>query len=223
MRVPAVLGFLVALLVGFVALGVIFLVIGNQPPIAATLDPLVTPSAMAPLPPTPSPSPTTAPATPTGTPQAGETDVPAGTAIGQRPPSFELPHLGGGTIGTEASIGKPLWVNFMATWCPECEDELPMMAQLSFDVGDAMDMLLVDVGESGEAVNDFMTRLGVELPVALDQNGAVQEEWSAFALPVHFWLDRNGVVQEIVYGGAPREVFEAAVLKVVPEASFTAP
>ena len=68
MRVPAVLGFLVALLVGFVALGVIFLVIGNQPPIAATLDPLVTPSAMAPLPPTPSPSPTTALATPTGTP-----------------------------------------------------------------------------------------------------------------------------------------------------------
>ena len=68
-----------------------------------------------------------------------------------------------------------------------------------------------------------MTSLQVDLPTALDQDAAVQRQWGAYALPVHYFLDANGVVQEVVYGGAPRELFESAVHKVVPDAKFSKP
>ena len=149
--------------------------------------------------------------------------VPVGTEIGQMAPDFVLPGLSGGEFDTANSRGKPLWVNFMATWCPQCQDELPMMSSMKLDVGDNVDLILVDVAEDKETVLNFMTGLSVDLPTALDQDSAAQHHWGAFALPVHYFLDGNGVVQEVVYGGAPREVFQAAVLKIYPDAKFSKP
>ena len=62
-----------------------------------------------------------------------------------------------------------------------------------------------------------------KLPVALDQNGSAQAAWGAYALPVHYFLDADGVVQEVVYGGAPVQVFITAITAVVPDFSAEAP
>lgn len=222
MRVSAALGFVVALLIGTVALGYVVLTLSDQPPIVATIAPQQTPAAITTLPPTPTPVQTAISSSPSPSPTPNESSLPEGTAIGQRAPAFELPTLTGGTIGTAASAtaGKPLWVNFMATWCPQCQDELPMMQGMKLTIGDSMDVLLVDVGEDRQTVTNFVNGLHVNLPLALDTDGTVQQQWQALALPVHFWLDGNGVVQEIVYGGAPRSVFEDAVHTVLPEVRF---
>jgi thiol-disulfide isomerase/thioredoxin len=224
MRTPVILGFFVALLAGIVAIAVIVAGIADRPPVVPTLPPFATPIALTTPSPTPSAVPTPTPTSPgPTTSSSGGPTAAIGTAIGQQAPDFVLPHIAGGEISTADSRGKPLWVNFMATWCPQCQDELPMMMSMSFDVGDAMDVIVVDVGEDPQAVSDFLVGLGVDLPVALDTDGAVQRQWAANALPVHFWLDGNGIVQEIVYGGAPRDVFEAAIKKVVPDAKFSEP
>jgi len=223
MRVSAVLGFTVALLVGIAVLGAVVVGLNNQPPITVNLPPTTTPAAIV----TPSPSPTVAPtaitSSPTPSPSAGGSVVPVGTEIGQMAPDFVLPGLSGGEFDTAKSKGKPLWVNFMATWCPQCQDELPMMSSMKLDVGDSVDLILVDVAEDQETVVDFMTGLGVDLPTALDADSTVQKQWGAFALPVHYFLDGNGVVQDVVYGGAPRDVFETAVKKIYPDAKFSNP
>jgi cytochrome c biogenesis protein CcmG/thiol:disulfide interchange protein DsbE len=224
MRTPVILGFLVALLAGIVAIAVIVAGIADAPPVVPTLQPFATPIALTTPSPTPSAVPTPTPTSPGPTASSSGGPVPSiGTAIGQQAPDFVLPFIAGGEISTADSRGKPLWVNFMATWCPQCQDELPMMMSMTLDVGDAMDIIVVDVSEDPQTVSDFLVSLGVDLPVALDADGAVQREWAANALPVHFWLDGNGIVQEIVYGGAPRDVFEAAIKKVVPDAKFSEP
>jgi thiol-disulfide isomerase/thioredoxin len=223
MRVPAVLGFVVALLVGTVAIGAILVGLNNQPPIVVNLPPTSTPAAIVTPSPSLTPEPTAITSSPSPSPSAGGSVVPIGTAIGQQAPDFVLPGLSGGEFDTAASKGKPVWVNFMATWCPSCQDELPMMSSMKLDVGDAMDLILVDVAEDQETVLNFMTSLQVDLPTALDEDAAVQQQWGAFALPVHYFLDADGVVQEVVYGGAPRDLFESAVLKVVPDAKFSKP
>jgi cytochrome c biogenesis protein CcmG, thiol:disulfide interchange protein DsbE len=223
MRVSAVLGFVVALLIGTVALGFLVITLSSQPPIVATLVPQQTPAAITTLPPTPTPVQTAVSSSPSPSPSPNESSLPVGTAVGQKAPPFELPTLDGGKIGTaaSASAGKPLWVNFMATWCPQCQDELPMMQGMKLQIGDAMDIVLVDVGEDPATVSAFLTQLDVTLPLGLDQDGTVQAQWEALALPVHFWLDTNGVVQEVVYGGAPTSVFQDAVHTVLPEVSFS--
>jgi hypothetical protein len=56
-----------------------------------------------------------------------------------------------------------------------------------------------------------------QLPTGVDEDGSIQAEWGAYALPVHFMLDEQGIVREVVYGGAPPEIFVDAVTAVVPE------
>jgi len=222
MRVPVALGFFFALGAGIIGMAIVVAVLSGQPPIAPTLPPTGTPLALVTPSPVPTAEPTATPTQPGASPSSsGDPSVTIGTAIGQRAPEFVLPHLAGGEISSADSHGKALWVNFMASWCPQCQDELPMMSLYKFQVGDAMDVLLVDVGEDQETVLNFMTGLQIDLPTALDEQGTVQAQWGANALPVHFWLDADGVVREIVFGGAPRSVFQAAIQKVVPEASFS--
>jgi hypothetical protein len=68
-------------------------------------------------------------------------------------------------------------------------------------------------------VRDFVRSLDVDLPVGVDADGTVQRQWGAYALPVHYWLDADGIVREMVFGGAPEEIFIQSITAVVPEFS----
>jgi thiol-disulfide isomerase/thioredoxin len=213
MRLPVVLGVLGALVVGAAAAALLFAsVLGNQPALPTPVPPTVPPiPSIAALNPTPTPTPVSTP--------AGSVTPEPGVAVGQQAPPIEVTLLDGSVMNTNDFLGRPLWVNFMATWCPQCQDELPMMKRFASELDGQMTVLVVDVGEDRKAVNDFMKALNVDLPVGVDQDGSVQAEWGAYALPVHFWLDEQGIVREVVYGGAPEEIFLQAITTVVPEFS----
>lgn len=217
MRLAILIGAVAALLLGALVVALGLGAIGSQPPLT-------------PPPPTPTPGasslglytpPPTVPATPTPTPtMPGSPTLPIGTQVGNLAPRLVLARLGGGQIDSASSAGTPLWVNFMATWCPACRDELPMMEGLKLDLAEQLEVVLVDVGEEEDLVADFMADLEVDLPVALDPDGSASNAWGAFALPVHFFIDADGVVREVIYGGAPPEIFALAILQVVPGADI---
>ena len=66
-------------------------------------------------------------------------------------------------------------------------------------------------------VRQFMRGLDIDLPVGLDTNGNAQALWGAYALPVHLFIDSDGVVQQVVYGGAPVDLWDQAIALVVPD------
>jgi thiol-disulfide isomerase/thioredoxin len=204
MRLPDYLGVIGALIVGGV-LTVLLLAstLGTPGPLptrpTVTIPPLPTQSGNGSLP----------SALPTGNP----------IAIGQTAPVTRVTLTDGSLMDTSDFGGLPIWVNFMATWCPQCTTELPMMERFERDLKDQMTILVIDVGEDRQVVRDFMRGLEIDLTVGLDQDGAIQRQWGANALPVHYMLDADGVVQQIVYGGAPEETFIQAVTVLVPEFS----
>ena len=211
MRLPDVLGVVGALVVGGVlALVLLASALGQQPalptPAPRTLPPIPTPTRDA-----------SATATPTATPAVPATPV-EDLAIGERAPDFEVTLLDGSVMST-ADFNGPLWINFMTTWSPQSSEELPMMQRFSPKLEGQMTMLLVDVGEDRETVRNFISSLDFELPVGVDQDGTVQRQWGAYALPVHYWLDAEGIVRSIVFGGAPEEIFIQSITEVVPEFS----
>lgn len=213
MRLPEVLGALGALVVGAVlAVFLLTSALGEQPALPSPSLPTVPPLpsfALASRPPTVAPS---------GSAAAAVTPV-VGLAIGDKAPPLEVTLLDGSVMNTADFQGVPIWINFMATWCPQCRDELPMMADYATQLGDSMNILVVDVGEDRQTVKTFAKSLAFDLPVGVDDDGAVQRSWGAYALPVHYWLDADGIVRDIVYGGAPREVFIEAITDLVPEFS----
>ena len=204
MRLPDYLGVIGALIVGGV-LTVLLLAstLGTPGPLptrpTVTIPPLPTQSGNGSLP----------SALPTGNP----------IAIGQAAPVTRVTLTDGSLMDTSDFRGLPMWINFMATWCPQCTSELPMMEGFERDLKDQMTILVIDVGEDRSVVRDFMRGLEIDLTVGLDQDGSIQRQWGANALPVHYMLDADGVVQQIVYGGAPEETFIQAVTVLVPEFS----
>ena len=143
-----------------------------------------------------------------------------GLAVGDQAPPLTLQRLGGGTVDLASLRGRPVWVNFIATWCPDCRDELPIMEAYASQLGDRMSIVLVDVREDPATVSAFATQLRLDLPIGLDGAGTAQRAWSAYALPVHFWLDARGIVRSVGFGELGPPQFHLGVARVLPGASL---
>ncbi len=237
MRWSTVLGVLAGLLVVVGSIGA-FIASLPAPPQAAAPTPVAVGGSVS-LPPTASPAPTSsvvpsASTLPTGSaaggsptpevtplPTPGEsTDV--GLAVGDTAPPLELEGLGGpdAAIDTKLLRGKPVWVNFMATYCPPCVDELPILQRVQDEQGESIAVLLVDVGEDEDTVQTFVDELNVTLPVGLDRDGRAVSDWRALALPIHLWLDGDGKIRAVVYGGGGPDILQEGLKTVLPEATI---
>ena len=100
--------------------------------------------------------------------------------------------------------GHVVLVNFWATWCKPCEDEMPAMERLYRELRpEGFELFAISVGENGDVVRAFRDRLGLTFPILLDSDKAVATEWQTFAFPESLLVDRDGTILERYVG--PRE------------------
>jgi len=179
---------------------------------------------------TPAPTPALASASPTAlvTPGPTATPLPSASAvdapfhIGQPAPSLSVPRVGGGTIDLANLRGKPVWVNFMATWCPSCQDEFPLMNGFAARYASSgLVVVAIDVREDEGAVAAFAKQLGATFPLGLDTDGAASRAWDAIALPVHFWIDAEGIVRDGALGGIGPDVMADGLKAIMPGVVIT--
>jgi cytochrome c biogenesis protein CcmG/thiol:disulfide interchange protein DsbE len=208
-----------------VSAALVALVILTLPEEPLGRPPTTAPSATS----TPGPSASGPGASPSGsipaTGSPGPTGVGSGSPavgldVGDQAPPLVVDQLGGGRIDLANLRGKPIWVNFTASWCPTCRDELPLMERIGRQLGGNLAIVVVDVREDEDTVASLATELALTLPVGMDKDGQAQLAWGAFALPVHYWLDVDGRVRAFVYGGAGPEQFLEGVRSVLPEAQI---
>jgi thiol-disulfide isomerase/thioredoxin len=145
------------------------------------------------------------------------TSVDAPFHIGQPAPPLLVPQVGGGTIDLAKLRGKPVWVNFMATWCPPCQDEFPLMNGFATRYASSgLVVVAVDVREDEGAVAAFAKQLGATFPLGLDTDGEAADTWGAIALPVHFWIDAEGIVRDGALGGIGPDVMADGLKTILP-------
>ena len=178
---------------------------------------------------TPSASPSGVQASATTSPSAATTAAPTGSAdpstlfhVGEPAPALVVPQVGGGTIDLSNLRGKPVWVNFMATWCPPCQDEFPLMNGFFARYGDTgLVVVAIDVKEEEGQVSSFAASLGATFPLGLDLDGRASATWGALALPVHFWIDADGIVRDGALGGIGADVMAEGLRKILPGVDVT--
>ncbi|HEY3333639.1 MAG TPA: TlpA disulfide reductase family protein [Candidatus Limnocylindrales bacterium] len=213
-------GLVLGLLVGAgIVAGVVLLTPG---PVAPTRAPIAEAGA-SPAPtvaPPASPSPSSSPAGPSASPSA--TPGAEAFGIGAAAPPLALPRLGGSEITLSALKGTPAWIYFMATWCPSCRDELPLMNGYAARYADAgLVILAIDVKEDEAVVDAFVREMQVTFPVGLDASGTAQADWGAYALPVHFWVDADGIVRDGALGGIGADVMAKGLQAILPGVTVT--
>lgn len=133
-----------------------------------------------------------------------------------------MPQVGGGTIDLRNLKGKPVWINFMATWCPPCQDEFPLMNGFAARYAKTgLVVIAIDVREEEGAVAAFAEGLGATFPLGLDADGKASATWNAIALPVHFWIDADGIVRDGALGGIGPDVMANGLKTILPGVDVT--
>ncbi|MEW5769313.1 MAG: TlpA disulfide reductase family protein [Pseudomonadota bacterium] len=128
------------------------------------------------------------------------------TAIGQpyAAPPLKLPDLDGQVHDLAGQKGRPVVVNFWATWCPPCRREMPSLERLRRQLSDkGLAMVAVDVGEDADTVFSFTGQLepAPGFPLLLDRDGAAMQRWKVKGLPTTFVVDAQGRVVYRAVGG----------------------
>jgi cytochrome c biogenesis protein CcmG/thiol:disulfide interchange protein DsbE len=137
------------------------------------------------------------------TPSASDGQGPA--RIGQARPALELETRDGNLITDARVAGRPLVVDFFATWCVPCRNALLDLTFARQAAGSDALFVLIDLGESPEAVARWATEAPVppQALVALDTQGVAARRWGANRLPSTFVIDAAGVVRHINRGWGP--------------------
>jgi thiol-disulfide isomerase/thioredoxin len=136
-------------------------------------------------------------------------------------PPLSLSDLNGVRRKLSDYHGKVVLVNFWASWCPPCIEEIPSMQRLYEKMrGKPFEILAVNVGEKKSVIRKFRKELRFEFPVLLDKKGHVYKEWKVYVYPSNFLLDTKGRLRFGAPGGVVWDGPEAisAINKLLEEA-----
>lgn len=121
--------------------------------------------------------------------------------LGKPAPDFQLAELNGQAVSLGDLQGSPVLLNFWASWCGYCLEEMPYLQQI-YKKWQVMGLVLlaINIGESSSEVEAFMQSQGLSLPVLLDSEGKVATQYGIEAIPATFFIDSGGIVQEVKVG-----------------------
>ena len=140
-----------------------------------------------------------------------------GARVGEPAPNFQLQNLDGQSISLNGFKGKPVLINFWATWCDPCVYEMPFLQEVYDEwLGKGLMLLAINVGEGSSTVKGFMQNHNLSLPVLLDTKQDVFRRYNIIGIPTTYFMDKDGIIQEKMIGAFPNKAeIEKRLSKIV--------
>ena len=149
--------------------------------------------------------------------KSAQNEAEAATLVkaGDTAPDFTVELFDGGTIALADLRGKVVLLNFWATWCPPCRQELTRVESDLIERFAGRDFLFLPIsrGESREAVAEFREKMGYTFPMGLDPQRAVYDLYATNFIPRNFLSGRDGKVVLATVGYEPEE-FDALIATI---------
>jgi len=124
-----------------------------------------------------------------------------GPEMGKLAPDFQLSSLDEQSVSLSDFRGKPVLLNFWASWCDPCRFEMPFIQTIYEEwTGKGLVVLAVNLQESPARVREFMETLGLSFPVLLATSQDVPLEYNIRSIPTTFFIDKDGVIQDMKIG-----------------------
>lgn len=134
---------------------------------------------------------------PLGAAAGGNEDT--GIAIGKRAPNFSMTLDDGRTITLHDLKGRPVMINFWATWCGPCRIEMPEIVRTAQSTPE-LAVLAVNVQEQLPLVQSFAEDFAMDLPIIRDEEGSIQNLYQIRGMPTTYFVDKNGAIRAVWAG-----------------------
>ncbi len=146
---------------------------------------------------------------------------PEAPMVGHLAPDFTLQTSTGNIhtlvdyVDREGENGRPVVLNFWASWCAPCRIETPHFQRAQLKYGNKIVLFGINQGESIGEVADFGRRFGLTYPLLADEDSVVSNKYAIQNLPTTVFIDRHGVVQEVFLGILSQAVLEERINKLL--------
>ena len=143
-------------------------------------------------------------------------ELSAEPAVGRRAPDFTLTTVTGEMVQLSELHGRPVVINFWATWCGPCQREMPALENASQRFGDDVLFLGIDQGEPPDVVAKYLEELGVTFTVPLDSDMSVGDRYKVAGMPTTFFVDAEGIIRHLWVGEMNAIILAEGVRKILP-------
>ena len=132
--------------------------------------------------------------------------------------TYQLTDLDGRPIRLDALRGKVVWINFWASWCPPCQQETPILRELSDRYRDrGLEVIGISVQEtSPDDLAAYARRYELGYTIGFDGSGHVFRTYKVFALPTQFFIDPTGVIRQVINGPVDEAGAAALIESLLP-------
>jgi len=136
-------------------------------------------------------------------PRAGmieEVDSDEAPQVNAPAPDFELANLTGEIKHLSDYQGKVVILNFWATWCGPCKDEMPFFQNIHESNSSEVEVLAVNNQESVDKVSPFVEELGLTYEILMDNDGGVAMQYQVIGFPTTYFIDPSGIIKYLHVG-----------------------
>lgn len=136
-------------------------------------------------------------------------------SVGHIAPNWTEATSAGQHLSMESLHGKPVYLNFFATWCPPCNEEAPDINALQKQYASrGLQVVGIDELEDAKKAAQFVRKYGLIYPAVVD-DGTLQTQYSVNGLPVHVFIDKSGVIRKIVQGEMTKKAIAAQIQRIL--------
>ena len=138
------------------------------------------------------------------------------TEVKESAPSFTLALLDGKSFHFSEHRGKPVLINFFASWCLPCRDEMPVLEKIVRNYQPKGVVFLgIAVDDTEEKMKEFIKRYDVTFPVGLDKTAEIQKSFGLYGIPTTYFIDRNGMINYSHSGVVTEELLQHELDKLL--------
>lgn len=151
--------------------------------------------------------------------QGGSAREPASqssSVVKETVPNFTLALLDGSNFLSGDYQGKPVLINFFASWCLPCREEMPVLEKIVREYQPKGVVFLgIAVDDTEEKMKEFIKRYGVTFPVGLDKTAEIQKSFGLYGIPTTYFIDKSGIINYFHSGAVTEELLQHELDKLL--------
>jgi len=149
-------------------------------------------------------------------PSASITIVGRNPLVGKAAPDFTLQTIDGQTVSLSDLRGRPVIVNFWASWCTPCREEFPLLVSAYQKYsGNGLQIVGVIYNDGPQTASNFAKSFGATWPLVVDPGGSVAVQYAGTVVPVSYYIDRDGIVRAVSYGPPPSGYLDDQIKQIL--------